>query len=259
MLPDRVLRTFYLLVVLALPFGCDDDPDGPVVKNCRIKEMYHDTPSNYTFKFHYNSDGTLNSITSPKVSMRYNYENGKIKTIVGEGSMGTVTYEYPTDKLITWTSSSFDYRIYKLYHTGDKADSMIVNDEAQNGQPALEFHSYPNYVANNVESVNSSGGCCVYYIGDVEYDNGLNPASLLRKSVGAFTGQYIMGYEFFSFRPDQLSENNPTRYKISGSYNALVEFEYTYATQGSYPLTLTQYNDGMLNGSTVNFVYENCD
>ncbi len=261
MLPDRVFRTFFLLLVLVLPFGCDDDSDDNAVKNCRIKEIYFDAPGNYTYTFHYNGDGTLNSITSPNVSMSYSYENGKLKTIVQDigGNLGTLTYEYPTDKLITWTSSSLDYRIYKLYHTGDKADSMIVNDDAQNGQPALEFHSYPEYVGNNVKTVNSNGGCCVSYIEDVEYDNGLNPVSLMRKSVGAFTGQDIMNYEFFSFRPDQLSENNPTRYTMSGSYNALVEFEYTYATQGSYPLTLSQYYDGTLSGFKFNFVYENCD
>jgi len=260
MLTVRIFRTLSLLIVLALPFACDDDSDGPVVKNCRIKEMYYDDVSNYTFQFHYNSDGTLNSITSPNLLSRYKYENGKLKTIVRNivGNVETLTYNYPTDKLITWTSSSMDNRIYKLYYTGDKADSMIVND-AQTGQPSLDFYSYPKYVANNVKTVNSSGGCCVYYIGDVEYDNGLNPASLLRKSVGAFTGQDMMVYEFFSFRPDQLSENNPTRYKMSGSYNALVEFEYTYATQGSYPLTISQYYDGDLNGFTTNFVYENCD
>jgi len=260
MLADRFSRAFYLLIVLLFIFGCDDDSEDPVVKNCRIKEMYHDGPSQYTYKFHYNNDGSLNSIASPNISWSYEYQNGKLKTIVVKtaSNVGTVTYQYPTDKLITWTSSSADNRIYKLYHTGDKVDSMIVSD-APTGQTPLEFYSYPTYVANNVQTVNSGGGCCVYDIADVEYDNGLNPATLLRKSTGAFTGQDMMAYEFFNFSPDQLSENNPTRYKMSGSNSALFEFEYTYAKQGSYPLTVSEYYDGTLNGMTTNFVYEHCD
>lgn len=260
MLQARTLQAFYILIVLTLPLGCDDDSDNPVVKNCRIKEMYFDSPNNYTFKFQYNKDGTLNSITTPNISFSYTYENGKLNTIAANsgGNVVTLTYEYPTDKLITWTSSSGNNRINKLYHTGDKVDSLIVIDTPI-GAPSVEFYSYPKYTGNNVESVNSSGGCCVYDISEVEYDNGKNPATLLRKSVGAFTGMDILGYEFFRFTPDQLSENNPTRYKMTGSYNALVEFEYTYATQGSYPLTVSKYYDGNLDGFVVNFVYENCD
>lgn len=46
---------------------------------------------------------------------------------------------------------------------------------------------------------------------------------------------------------------------MSGNVNALVEFEYTYATPGLYPLSLAKYYDGNQDGSIYHFVYENCN
>lgn len=255
----RLLFISCFAAVQLVFFRCDD-ADEPAVRNCRIKEMVVDSPDPYIYRFRYNSDGTLKSVTSPNYSADYKYEGGRLKTISIDivGSRKVISYEYPAERLMTWTSTATENRIYNLYHTSGKIDSLIVTD-APDGQPRTDFHSYPVYSGNNVSAVHSGGGCCVYEISEVEYDNGRNPASLLRASTGVFTGRDLFSYEYFDFAPEQLAENNPARYDISGSYNRSVSFMYSYATQGSYPLRIAKYYDGNLDNYGYNFVYEHCE
>jgi hypothetical protein len=71
--------------------------------------------------------------------------------------------------------------------------------------------------------------------------------------------QDIFNYEFLTLVPDQLSENNPVKYQISGSTQSAIVFVYTYSTEGSYPVRSEKYYNGNPNGYIYNFVYENCE
>ena len=265
------IRSIFLLFI---GLGCSADETVPQVKNCRIGEMYFSTPQRYSYMFGYNDDGTLKSITSPNYTSRLDYKDGRVNTIellVG-GNREVITFEYPSENEITWTSSK-QYngvtRQYYLYHTGDKVDSLkVVDPENLPLQEYAEYRSKVTYTNNNVVSIYSSSECCTNNFKNIENDNGLNPVTLLRQSTGVFNGYDILGYEFFGFMPEMLSLNNPTRYiqeytqineTGTSTRNMVREFEYTYAQQGSYPIELSQYVDGTLNGSTYHFVYENCN
>lgn len=264
---QRSLSTLLFFLII----GCSKDDDGPVIKNCRIREMFFETTTRYAYIFDYHDDGKLKSVTSPNYTSTWDYIDGQVATITL--SLGndreTISFEYPSANLITWTSSKqFNgvTRQFYLYRHGDQVDSLkVIDPENLPLQQYEEFHSKVSYSNNNVANIYSWSKCCTYNLTDIEYDNGLNPATLLRKSTGVFTGSDMLGYNFFGFTPEVLSVNNPIRYiqayTQSGGIATTrqIEFQYTYSKQGGYPIALSEFVDGNLNGSAYHFVYENCD
>lgn len=271
-----MMRFFAKIVLLLIcVIGCDQE-NGPETKSCRIKEMSLGNGTQYTFTFNYRRDGKLNSITTPNGKFLYEYDDQnrikKITTQFGANDQ-VVEYEYPQANVTKWTSSMFDADTpveFYLYHNGDKADSLKVIYPEKEQQPFTIFRSNPSYLAQNIKGiVNTSDPCCNdYTIEGIEYDEGLNPQFLMRQSTGAFAGYDILNYIFFGFYPQNLSYNNVTRYTMKTvshtgtSYSFRTQyltFEYAYSAAGSYPDQITAYVDGSMNGSPVNFVYENCE
>jgi hypothetical protein len=250
----------------------DDGESGPV--NCRIKEMYFVDPS-YSFKFSYQSNGDLKEISSPNVSQTFQFQGGRVNKVIIE-SIGSddeiLTYSYPREGMATMTSSSpvnGMTRLYEVFYSGDKLDSVKLTDPANpnTGEPEFKISWRYKYIDGNVSMITSVSPFYIDTIRNIQYDNGLNASSLIRQNTGLFTGGDILSFTPFGSMPEHLSFNNPVSYDFDrysktndfqSKHTTHYIFDYEYPKEPSHPIELGEYVDGNLNGSKYYLVYEGC-
>lgn len=270
----------FLVVCFAILFSgsilsCSEDDEESEPVSCRISEMYFVNPP-YSFKFSYHSNGKLDKVSSPNFNLIFHFQGGRVDKVVGEskGSADEIlTYEYPKDGMARMTSSLLVngmIRLYEIFYTGDKLDSVILTDPANpsTGDPEFKIVWRFSYINRNVSMITSASPFYIDTIRNIQYDNGLNVASLLRESTGLFNGSDILSFAPFGPMPEQLSFNNPVSYDFDRyskaddfqfKYTTYYVFEYEYPKEPSYPIELSKYFNGNLSGSKYHFVYEGCE